>query len=133
MCTACRAMGAKLGGGGKSRRFLPPLRKSPIFFSIWASSCYLFFLMRGPLSPCGSFLATIYFMWEPFNYFFFVWGLFVTFFCLGGGAFLFTWVFLGLPPPPRKFLPAPLIPYLFQYTLLTILLKLEYLLCVVLT
>ena len=80
-------------GGGKSKRSPPPLENHPNFFvSIW-DAFLLPFLHMG--------------IWGPFCY---------VFLLIGGlfyhvrGLFLNARAFFGLaPPPPRKFLRAPMI------------------------
>ena len=67
-------MGARRGGGSKTRPSPPPLRifflfdmLGPFcyFFFIWEPFCYVFLILWA-FSPCGGLFAILYFMVEAF-------------------------------------------------------------------
>ena len=94
---ATRLQAWALGGGGGGarvgRRPHPPSKlKKKVCWLHWGSFCYFFFIW-GPF--CYVYLI--------FGGIFTMWGLFCYFSFHGGG------LFLGLPPPLRKFLRAPMI------------------------
>ena len=85
---------APAGGGGARVGCSPPPLENKIkfFWLYWGPFCYFFFIW-GPFCYVFLILGGLFTMWGPFCYFLLI----------GGGL---LW---ACPPPPQKFLRAPMI------------------------